>query len=460
MESIRLGVPLLAAALICGCYAPPQRVDPLAGLARSAAATQRLSVVLVDTDNARNARKYLTGIKYAGPLTDVLFENITNIFRRNFKSVTKADSLDQARASSPDVIAMVDVYARVFQGFMNAGNHLELGVVLLARDGTEIDQIKAARDANGLTNPAPTGPMTELATQTPLALEQALLASRKLRDFAASAPAPASVKPAVAAAPLIDSDIDTPSYSLPGDERKFALVVGVENYASLPAAEFAERDAEAVRRHLVALGYPERQIVLLRGEKATLSGIKKYVEKWLPSQAQDDSQVLFYFSGHGAPDPSSGQAYLVPWDGDPKYLSTTGYSLGRLYKDLAALKAARVLVALDSCFSGAGGRSVLAKGVRPLVTKLDEGQSGLGKVVVLAASGPDEITGVDPEQGHGDFTYRLLKALDYSGGKGSVRSIFERAKVQVEDDAHRDSREQTPRLIVGQGQAPSTNLAF
>ena len=36
-----------------------------------------------------------------------------------------------------------------------------------------------------------------------------------------------------------------------------------------------------------------------------------------------------------------------------------------------ALKAKEVIVAMDACFSGAGGRSVLAKGARPLVMQVD-----------------------------------------------------------------------------------------
>ena len=52
----------------------------------------------------------------------------------------------------------------------------------------------------------------------------------------------------------LTSDVDAPTYHRPEDARKFAVVVGIEKYKSLPAAEFAERDAQAVRAHLEALG--------------------------------------------------------------------------------------------------------------------------------------------------------------------------------------------------------------
>ena len=69
---------------------------------------------------------------------------------------------------------------------------------------------------------------------------------------------------------------------------------------------------------------------------------------------------LVYLSGHGAPDPKSGAAYIVPWDGDPNFLETTAYPVSRLYQKLGALKAREIVVALDSCFSGAN----LARGRR------------------------------------------------------------------------------------------------
>lgn len=53
-----------------------------------------------------------------------------------------------------------------------------------------------------------------------------------------------------------------------------------------------------------------------------------------------------------------------------------------LYHNLGQLKAKRVVVALDSCFSGAGGRSVLASGVKPLVTKLDLPEMASGNIIL------------------------------------------------------------------------------
>src|SRR5208282_423170 len=118
-----------------------------------------------------------------------------------------------------------------------------------------------------------------------------------------------------------------------------------------------------------------------------------------------------YYSGHGAPDPADSTAYLVPWDGDASYLKPSAYPVSRLYEKLAALKAKQVIVMLDSCFSGAGGRSVIAKGARPLVNVVHTAVPQDSQITVLAASSGDQISGTIDDQGHGMFTYYLLKGL-------------------------------------------------
>jgi len=253
-----------------------------------------------------------------------------------------------------------------------------------------------------------------------------------------------------APAPALSS-VDSPSYRLSVRSNDFAVVVGIEKYSNdLPDAQFAEHDAAAVKSNLLALGYPERNIKFLTGQRATLSGLASYVEDWLPRNVKADSKVFFYFSGHGAPDPDSGQAYLVPWDGNPSYLATTAYPLKKLYAKLGALKAKQVIVALDSCFSGAGGRSVLAKGTRPLVNKVDMDVAADGKLILFAASSAKETTSTLDDQGHGIFTYYFLKGL---GGEAkddsgviSAQGLYDYLKPKVQDAASRQNRDQTPVL--------------
>ena len=213
----------------------------------------------------------------------------------------------------------------------------------------------------------------------------------------------------------------------------------------------------AVKKYLISLGVPEQNVIMLTGEKADRSDLAKYLEEWLPANVKPDSRVYFYYSGHGAPDPTTGAAYLVPYDGDASFLKTTAYPLSKLYADLGALHDKESVVMLDSCFSGAGGRSVMADGVRPLVLLEDTTQPP-AKSAVLAASGAREIAGGLDLRQHGLFTYFLLRGLAGEAdpahtGHMTAEELDQYVAGKVAETAHRANRDQHPRLL-GDGSLP------
>lgn len=280
------------------------------------------------------------------------------------------------------------------------------------------------------------------------ALHDEAAAGRGSVPAAAPALARAPAAPSPAPAPSYSSTVDTPRYSVAERPSDLAVVVGIESYSDIAAkAPYAERDAAAFAAHAKALGVPQRNVVLLTGSKAGRASLEKYLEQWLPNLVKPESTVYFYFSGHGAPDVKSGQAYLVPWDGDPNFLETTAYPVKRLYSKLQALKAKRVVVAMDSCFSGAGGRSVLASGARPLVTKVDAGAVSAPGMTVLTASSADQISGSLDDKGHGAFTYFLLEGLNGGSKDLSAAGLLGWLTPRVQDESRRLNREQTPQLL-------------
>ncbi len=244
----------------------------------------------------------------------------------------------------------------------------------------------------------------------------------------------------------VPSDVSMPSFGTSDrimTDDDLAVIVGIESYQNLPKSDYSLDDAKLVKQYAKALGFRERNIQLITDDKATKSSIEKSVEAWLKNRVKSGSRVLFYYSGHGAPDPANGEAYLVPYDGDPNYLSITGYPLRRLYDVLGGLQAAEVTVVLDSCFSGAGGRSVLAKGARPLVMTTTA-LPVTSNMVVLTATQGSQISTSSPDKGHGIFTYYFLKAL--KDGKKNVAEIYEYLKPKVEDDAKAINVQQSPSL--------------
>jgi len=438
--------------VLSGC-ADNVRQDPFAEMkAVEASPVKDLSAVMALSKNTIAAMPYMKRYRGLGA-SDAggsLFVKLATVLRRNFKSIVKVDSVEQTKGVAADVVVLLDVFSKSNSG-LSATSTADISAIVIDKEGREIDVVKGHHSVSGWAHPTGAAAMSALVEGAMVDFERALMASTKLADFAR---ARASAEPAsVPAARPREKPALTPSFSSGERLEDFAVIIGIENYADLPDATYAERDAAAAKRFVLALGLPERNIALLTGTRATKNGFEKTLEGWLPNNATKNSRIFVFYSGHGAPDPGNGNAYLVPVDGDPRYLAQTGYPLKRLYASLGRLKAKSVLVALDSCFSGAGGRSVLAKGIRPLVGKVDTASEEGGSLSVISASASDQISGTSDETGYGLFTYNFLKGLDGAAkdgrGRITLKSLFGYVKPRVQDDAARANREQTPQLQSG-----------
>lgn len=263
--------------------------------------------------------------------------------------------------------------------------------------------------------------------------------------------APVSV-PALA---VLNSDVDElPLVKVKQNKNSYAIVIGIESYRQkLPKADFASHDAKIISEYLTkTMGYPEENVITLINDRALKSDIEKYFDRWLANNVEENGRVFIYYSGHGAPNTKTGDAYLVPYDGDPTFIAETGYSISRLYESLGKLKAREITVVLDSCFSGAGGRSVLAKGAKPLVVMINT-PNIQKNISVMSASSGDQVSSAYEEKGHGLFTYFLLKGIKNEDvvkpdGSVAISDLFGYLKPQVERIARKQfNNEQTPQLI-------------
>lgn len=441
---------LIQAAGCVGVTSMPARQDPFAGLGlpQARGGHQNLSVALVASANTKATVDF--GHKMlAGSATDKWLKQEFELFQRNFGKVVHAGSLAEAWAAGVDLVAVLDVYDQT----RTACKYDETAVFLAPGDA-EIERIRAATDIPFRGPFSISAVLKECVEDVQSQIERGIRGSKALREFAQakSGTAPAAA-PASATAAKAQPETLRPGFQGKPDESAFAVVVGIERYSRIPQADFAERDAQAMTEYLLAMGFTRRNIIHLAGAEASYSSLKKYLESWLPKNVQPGNRVFFYFSGHGAPDVATGEAYLLPWDGDPSFLKDTAYPTKRLYEQLAALPAKEVVVAMDACFSGAGGRSVLAKGARPLVMKLDT-PTVPQKMTVFAAASADQITSTLEDQGHGTFTYYFLKGLS-DAAQGSpqavtAKSLYDYLKPKVQDAARRQNRDQDP-VLQGQG---------
>ncbi len=286
---------------------------------------------------------------------------------------------------------------------------------------------------------------------SPLVLRRIFLAAGgKLPEVAASSYAQVTdVKQPV-------SDVDElPAVKAKPNKNAYAVIIGIEQYRQkLPTADFAAHDAQIMAEYLMkVMGYPAENVVVLINDKATRSDFDKYLGRWLQNNVEKGGSVFVYYSGHGAPNPNTGDAYLVPYDGDPSFIDDTGYSLKRLYEQLGKLPAGEIIVALDSCFSGAGGRSVLAKGARPLVMNLQSTFVLPENVTVVAAAGSNQISSTYQEKSHGLFTYFLLKGIKEASvlkpdGSIALGDLYTFMKPHIERIAKKQyNNNQSPQLM-------------
>jgi uncharacterized caspase-like protein len=255
----------------------------------------------------------------------------------------------------------------------------------------------------------------------------------------------------------IDAELNPPATRMPVQEHAYAVIIGVENYRDLPMVDYATRDAEWVKKYLVkSMGYQEQNVVMLLNDRVTRSQLEARFERWLPTQVKNhvDAEVFVYYAGHGAPDPNTNQAFLVPYDGDPAFLETTGYPITKLYKILSDLPAKTVNVVLDTCFSGSGGRSVIAKGTRPMLITVNDPVVTKNNMVVFTAAGGNQISSAYREKRHGLFTYYYLKGLQGEADKNQdgvvdVEELDAYLKTNVQTVARRLNVEQSPQLLPG-----------
>jgi hypothetical protein len=234
--------------------------------------------------------------------------------------------------------------------------------------------------------------------------------------------------------------------------KDWGLIIGIEDYAHLPSVDYARRDALIVKDYFVkVLGVPEENVISLIDSDATKARIEGYLKQYIPANVGKNTTLYVYFAGHGAPDMEKGDPYLVPHDGDTRFIAQTGYNLKSFYQDLDNLDVQRVYVFLDSCFSGVASRAaeMLTKGARPALVHVGEVRLDSDEVIALSAANTGQPSNAYPETKHGLFTYFLLRALKGEADKNddswiSVKEVFEYVKDHVVRVSRRMGTEQTP----------------
>ena len=223
----------------------------------------------------------------------------------------------------------------------------------------------------------------------------------------------------------------------------YALIIANEKYTKEGVSQvpFAENDGKSFKKYCESvLGVPEENIYSYFN--ATYSDMIEAIENIKNlEQAVKDVKLLVYYSGHGQPDPSTKEAYLLPVDASARsmYISI---KLSKFKQELLAHNPASVTLFLDACFSGANrDGQIMDKEARGVIIKPRE-ETPSTKMVVFAACSGDETAYPYRNQKHGLFTYFLLKKLQEDKGKTTYKQLAK----YIQENVKRESYQQHKKI--------------
>jgi hypothetical protein len=254
----------------------------------------------------------------------------------------------------------------------------------------------------------------------------------------------------------------TPGPSPGRVRQKWALVVGIDSFTDkkIPTLHYSVKDsADFVDFLKDPKGgqFDPTHIIHLANEKATLEGIREGLGR-LRIDAQPDDLVVVYLSSHGSArdvDPN-GVSYVMVHDtnlDDAATLYATSLQMIDLVQQInREVKARRVVLVLDTCFSGdaltsleAGAGGTASRGFSAPVP-LDKNAEasappafsaafqnltiGYGRAVITASRASQE-SWESAKLKNGYFTHYLIDALRTSHGSEPLDQLFPQVRSLV-----------------------------
>ena len=231
------------------------------------------------------------------------------------------------------------------------------------------------------------------------------------------------------------------------NQNTFALIIANEVYKNVENVPFALNDGRSFKRYCQEVfGILDEHIITV--ENGTVGEMISAIDRIKDFEiAYTGMKLLVYYSGHGVPDPSSNESYLLPSDASPRNISTA-YKLSKFYSELTAHNPQSVTVFLDACFSGAKkDGQVMDMAARGVIVKPKDEALSTNMVVFSACTG-SETAYPYKNQKHGLFTYFLLKKLQEDKGKTTYKRLAEYINTNVKQKSlSLNGKLQTPMTV-------------
>lgn len=203
------------------------------------------------------------------------------------------------------------------------------------------------------------------------------------------------------------------------------IAIGINQYECLQPLNYAQQDAEALYEFLVGKMQfdPQRCLLLtdsspvIRGEctRPTRENIWRQVEDLCQQKLGPEDTLWCFFSGYGIH--HQGHEYLLPIDGVPEEVETSGIAVHSLMTLLQMSQVETVLVLLDmNRNQGAKAGQGLGEETMALATQMG--------VPTILSCRPNQVSREASALRHGFFTATLLEGLN--AGHGMTLSSLSR----------------------------------
>ena len=173
--------------------------------------------------------------------------------------------------------------------------------------------------------------------------------------------------------------VGAPVKTLPGTAKRYALIIGVDQYADTQITTLggASNDAKTLANAIIQYaGFPSEQVTLLASDQpAERQPTRGNILRRLSNMAAvipSDGLLLISFAGHGIE--RGGQAFLLPADSqvsnDVDLLEQTAINVSQIKDRVKKIGVKQVLMILDACRNDPVGR---ANADNPLTTAYTRG---------------------------------------------------------------------------------------
>lgn len=194
-------------------------------------------------------------------------------------------------------------------------------------------------------------------------------------------------------------------------ERRFAIVMGINNYSGDVQLKYCVNDAIQVKKELVNVcKFNDEDIYLITSDINNPTKDVKSVYNQALKEIRDKidtktDSILFYFAGHGN----------IILDKSVLFFNDVKYPIEEIYYDISQMNPKLQFYIIDSCHSGG---QVLTRDINNTANSITNTNDLIRNYIInscgtmfIYACRFDEVANEDHEKKHGVLTYHFLNAL-------------------------------------------------